>query len=382
MPRKKSESIVYSGYYVREPVGGFFWQAAHYLMGLRALGYDPWYYEDSGWRDAPRDYRAGLAAAGRFFSDIGFGERWVFVDLQRGEEHGPGAGRGRTLLEQAAALISYGWVNRLPAERGGGKLNILIDSDAAYTQLRLANGDRILRDILDRQALLFTLSENVGTPRAAVPTGGFTWRATRNPVHIPWWRSTGPPGRDYTTVGTWNDEGRDIVYKGETYLWRKRSEWLKILDLPAKTGCRFEMAMDAAKIPGDREILESRGWRVRDPVPISLSPQRYREYLRGSRGEFSVSKDLYVRTRSGWFSDRSPCYLAAGRPVVLQDTGFGDGLPLGPGLHAFSDLEGAAEAIQQIERDYRRAGAHAAAVAREFFAAEKVVAALLEPAGL
>ena len=183
-------------------------------------------------------------------------------------------------------------------------------------------------------------------------------------------------------VGRWNEGTRDLTYQGETYHWRKRTEWLRCLDLPARTGQAFEVAMDVESVPGDVPVLAAHGWAVTDPRAVSADPFRYREYLRSSRGEFTVAKDMNVRLRSGWFSDRAACYLAAGRPVVEQDTGFGDVLPLGPGLHAFRTVEDAAAAIRAIESDYERARAHAAAVAREHFAADRVLARLLAVAGL
>ena len=196
------------------------------------------------------------------------------------------------------------------------------------------------------------------------------------------WADAGDPGPAYTTVGRWNESARDLTWGGETYRWRKRTEWLRCLDLPARTGASFEVAMDVESVPGDLPVLRAHGWTVADPRAVSTDPFRYRDYLRHSRGEFTVAKDLNIRLRSGWFSDRAACYLAAGRPVVEQDTGFGDVLPLGPGLHAFRTVEEAARAIEAIEADYARASAHAAAVARECFAADRVVGGLLELVGL
>jgi len=215
-----------------------------------------------------------------------------------------------------------------------------------------------------------------------VPTAGYTWHPTRQPVALAYWADAGPPGSAYTTVGKWDARGRDLVFRGETFGWRKRTEWMRCLDLPARTGAAFEVAMDVGSVPGDAERLAAHGWRVVDPRAVSADPWRYRDYVCGSRGEFTVAKDLNIRLRSGWFSDRAACYLAAGRPVVEQDTGFGDVLPLGPGLHAFRTLEEAAAAVRAIEADYPRASAHAGEVARECCAAERVLRVLLETVGL
>jgi len=383
--------VVVAGYLVRNPLGGYVWQAGHYLLGLRALGHDAWFYEDTGHfalaynpltNDYGPHYEHGLAATADFLRRIGFGDRWVFVDVERGVEHGPGTGRAADLLRDADLLINVAGVNRIPPERRAGRPAVYIDIDPAFTQIKAAEGDALLRAILDEHAHLFTFGENIGTPRSPVPTAGYLWHATRAPVALDWWADAGPPGRSYTTVGKWDAAGRDVTFRGETFAWRKRTEWLRCLELPERTGRGFEVAMDVDSVPGDRATLAAHGWEIVDPLAVSADPWRYRDYLRGSRGEFTVAKDMNIRLRSGWFSDRAACYLAAGRPVVEQDTGFGDVLPLGPGVHAFRSLDEAAAAVAGIEADYARASAHAAAVAREHFAAERVLAQLLGVVGL
>lgn len=383
--------IVLAGYLVRFPLGGYAWQAAHYLLGLRALGHDVWFYEDTGHYAVAHNpvtgelgptYDYGIAAAARFLDQLGFGDRWMFVDTARSLEYGPGAQRVDALLRDADVLVNLGGMNRLPLERRSGRPAVYIDLDPVYTQIKLESGDSLLRAILDEHTHLFTFGENISTPRSPVPTGGCTWHPTRQPVVLELWANAGRPGRAYTTVGKWDSAGRDLTYQGETFQWRKRTEWLRCLDLPARTTAEFEMAMNVESVPGDLELLEAHGWRVVDPVAISIDPWRYRDYLCGSRGEFTVAKDMNVRLRSAWFSDRAACYLAAGRPVVEQDTGFGDVLPLGPGLHAFHTVEAAADAVGVIEADYDRASAHATEVAREYFAAEKVLGRLLREVGL
>jgi hypothetical protein len=383
--------IVFAGYVVRMPVGGYVWQALHYLLGARALGHDAWFYEDTAHYDLAYDPEAnevgpalgyGIRAAGDYLGRLGFGDRWVFVDVARGDEHGPAAGRAAALLREADLLVTLNDVNHIPLERRGGRPAIYVDLDPGYTQIRAASGNAGMRAILDAHQHLFTLGENIGTPRSPLPTGGYTWHPTRPPVALEHWAQATPPGVAYTTVGRWDAGGRDVTWDGETYHWRKRVEWERFLELPRRTGCTFEVAMDVESVPGDPERLRAHGWRIVDPRPVSADPWRYRDYLRASRGEFTVAKDLNVRLRSGWFSDRSVCYLAAGRPAILQDTGFGDVVPLGPGLHAFRTLEEAAAAARAIEADYAGARAHAAALAREHFAADRVLANLLRVAGL
>jgi hypothetical protein len=382
--------VVLAGYLVRNPLGGYAWSVAHYLLGLRALGHDAWLYEDTGHyelaydpvaNDFGTDYGYGIRAAGEFLGRLGLAERWVFVDVARGQEHGPGAGRATELLRDADLLINVAGINRIPPDRRGGRPAIFVDIDPAFTQVKAATGDALLRAILDEHDVHATFGENIGTPRSPLPTAGYTWHPTRPPVAIECWQDAPAPGATYTTVGRWNENTRDLSYAGETYRWRKRSEWMRFLELPARTGAAFEVAMDVESVPGDLPLLRSYGWAVADPRAVSTDPFRYRDYLRASRGEFTVAKDMNIRLRSGWFSDRAACYLAAGRPAIEQDTGFSDVLPTGPGLHAFRTADEAVEAIRTIEADYPRASAHAATVARECFAADRVVAALLRLAG-
>jgi hypothetical protein len=385
-------TIVFAGYLVRYPLGGYAWQMAHYLLGFRALGHDVWFYEDTGvWDcdtaynpvadDSACSYEYGVDFVGSFLGKLGFGERWVFVDAYHGAKYGPGANRLNQLLKDADILVSFGPVNRLPLELSRKRPSLFIDSDPIYAQLRLENGDDDFAALLNAHTAHFTFGENIGKAGALLPTAGYRWRPTRQPVAVELWENAGPPGPAYTTVGKWNAEGRDMQYRGETFQWRKRTEWMHFLDLPSRSGQRFELAMDVESVPGDLDTLSQHGWQVVDPLRASIDPWGYRSYLRGSRGEFTVAKDMNVRFRSGWFSDRAACYLAAGRPVVEQDTGFSEVLPLGPGLHAFNSIEAAVDAVRIIESDYERASAHASEVAREYFAADRVLAAMLAAAG-
>src|SRR5919108_3882534 len=338
--------IIFAGYLVRYPLGGYAWQMAHYLLGFRALGHDIWFYEDTGdcncafaynpvTSEFAASYEYGITATANFLSKIGFGNRWAFVELDRGLRYGPAANRIDMLLQESDLLVSFGPVNRVPAELFRNRPAIFIDADPVYLQLKLAKGDRGLAAILDAHTFHFTFGENIGKAGSSLPTGGYTWHPTRQPVALEVWKNGDSPGHAYTTVGKWDSQGRDIDYRGETFTWRKRTEWCRFLDLPSTTAKTFELAMDVDSVPGDLQLLTEKGWRVIDPFQISIDPWRYRDYLRGSRGEFTVAKDMNVRLQSGWFSDRTACYLAAGRPVIIQDTGFGGVLPLGPGLHAF-----------------------------------------------
>jgi hypothetical protein len=385
--------IVFAGYLVRYPLGGYAWQMAHYLLGFRSIGHDVWFYEDTGklncdlaynplTNEFAPSYKYGIKATANFFSKIGFGDHWLFFDVDRGLKYGPGANRMDALLHESDLLVSFGPVNRIPIELFRERPSIFIDSDPVYLQLKLAKGDKSLAAILDAHTLHFTFGENIGGAGSSVPTGGYTWHPTRQPITMGIWESAESRGHAYTTVGTWYSKGRDLEYQGETFKWYKRSEWCRFLDVPNRTAKTFELAMDVDSVPGDVELLTAKGWHVIDPIQISIDPWRYRDYLRASRAEFTIAKDMNVRLRSGWFSDRSACYLAAGKPVVTQDTAFGDILPVSRGLFAFRSMEDILTAIDTIESDYEQHSRAAREIAEEYFAAENVLRGLLDRVGL
>lgn len=380
------DRIVYAGYLVRCPLGGYAWQVLHYLTGLRALGWDVFFYEDTGHTEhafdperglSDVDYGYGCRFVESFLGRHGFGDRWVFHDVRRDAYAGLDRDATEQLFREARVLINAGGVHRFAPERRQGKTCVYIDMDPAFTQLRLAGGDAQLDELLREHDRLFTFGENIGTARCTVPSGLLDWRPTRQPVALEYWPVEPlPDDAAFTTIGRWDSGGRDVELDGQLYTWRKRTEWQKLMDLPARTGARFDIAMDVHD-PADRAQLVANGWQVRDPVALSADPDAYRRFIQGSAGEVSTAKDVNVRLRSGWFSDRSACYLAAGRPVIVQDTAFDDVLPTGEGLLSFRTLDEAVAAVTAVRADPARHGRAARAIAERYFAAPDVLSALL-----
>ncbi len=376
-----ADKIIVAGYLVRCPLGGYAWQVLHYLLGLRSLGFDPYFYEDTayysdcfdpgtGSMHVPPD--AGIAFADAFFRRFGCADRWVFWDASRDRHHGMTAADTRALLHDARLLLTLAAVNRLP--RVPRQRRLFIDIDPAYTQIRVAEGDRALCDLLAEHDLHFTIGESIGTPACPIPTDRFTWLTTRQPIALDLWPPLPPePAAAFTTVGRWDERRRDLRFRGETYAWSKRVEWMKFLDLPVRTGQRFTPAMDIDKAPADAEVLRAHGWGAIDPIAVSRDALTYRAFIQRSKGEFTVAKDLNVRLASGWFSDRSACYLAAGRPVVTQDTGFARHLPAGRGLFAVRTLDEAASAVVAIAADYEAHCRAARRIAETCFDAKRVL---------
>ena len=217
-------------------------------------------------------------------------------------------------------------------------------------------------------------------PRAG---GRLTWHPTRPPVLLDEWHPGVGPANPaaFTTVGTWHNNGNDIEVGGTTYYWSKHVNFAKVLDVAGRAGQPIELATDINSGPDyDRAIAG--GFTFRPVVPMSLDIDDYRKYISSSRGEFTVSKDLYVRTRSGWFSDRTVCYLAAGRPVITQFTGFEKYIPSGTGLLGFDDADGAVDAIRAVNSDYPRHAKAAREIAAEYFDAIKLLDEIAGKAGL
>jgi hypothetical protein len=219
-----------------------------------------------------------------------------------------------------------------------------------------------------------------------VPVKTFRYTATRQPIILDWWRPSSArqsiPLTDgcFTTISSWRQAERDIEWQGELYTWSKHHQFLRFLDLPSRTAQALELALagDADAV----QLLTVNGWRVLDACNLSKNIGSYHDYIVGSRGEFTVAKDQYARLRSGWFSDRSACYLAAGRPVVTQDTGFGNILPVGEGLFAFNSMDEILAAFAAINSDYEKHTGAARAIAEEYFRAETVLGKLLEDLGV
>jgi glycosyltransferase involved in cell wall biosynthesis len=219
----------------------------------------------------------------------------------------------------------------------------------------------------------------LGRADCLLPDMGITWHATRPPVVLDCWQPQ-PPADTWSTVLTWNNFRKPIAYRGAVY-GSKELEFPKVEQLPGRLpDVSLELAVGGTDPP--RQRWQELGWRVRESQGVSDTLDRYREYIQQSRAEFSVAKNVYTATRSGWFSCRSVCYLAAGRPVVVQDTGFSELLPTGEGLLAFSDLEEAVAAIQEVEADYARHQRAAWHVARESFDSSRVLTEILQHVGL
>ena len=391
-PARRGRLVVW-GLLASQPFGGMTWQVLHYVAGLRRLGFDVWYVEDGPWSvfdfdslDQTDTYDRNIRYLELQMERIGLSDRWVFREPRAdGRCYGAldVAGLERLYSEVDAALNLCGAQEQQP-RHDAIKCRIYVETDPVRLQVEIAGGDARAIDIASSHDVLFTYAENIGAEDCRIPLVDFTWNRTRPPVIQEWW--AGEPIQQqapFTTITAWTHHtGSDVEWEGAQWRWNKQAQWEAVLELPSRTTQPLELAIGPIDLePSEHERVTDAGWRL-TPGRGLRDPQAYRRYIQQSKGEFTVAKEQYVIPSSGWFSDRSVCYLAAGRPVITQDTGFGRFVPTGEGLFAFSDIEGAAAAIDAVSRDYRRHCVAAEELAVAEFAAETVLEDLLTTAGL
>jgi len=377
--------IIVLGHIVRGPLGGMAWSHLHYLLGLARLGHDVFFVEDSD--DYPSCYDPetditgtdptyGLRFATRLFERVGLGDRWAYHDAHTSRWLGPCADRILGLCATADLLLNIGGVNPMRPWLTGVPARALIDQDPAFTQIRHLT-DPAARDLAMHHTAFFSFGENIGLSRSAIPGYGLPWWPTRHPIVLDDWPVTAGPERGrFTTVMLWQSYP-PREYCGVRY-GLKSDSFGPYLDLPEKAGDIFELAIGSPTAP--YALLRGKGWGVRDPRGPTRDPWTYQRYIQQSKAEFSVAKHGYVISRSGWFSERSAAYLASGRPVLVQETGFSDWLQTGSGVIPFSTSEEALAGIEQISSRYEFHCRAARAVAEEYFDTRRVLPDLIERA--
>jgi hypothetical protein len=361
--------------------GGSIWVRLQYLLGLERLGVQPYWVDRLAAPDARKNPHGVDYLVDRFrrtAEEFGFGARWCIV-FDGGRQHfGMAARELDSVVADADLLINIS--GHLPA---GSPLERIprrayIDVDPGFTQIWAQQVDMGLA----RHNFFFTTGQNVGGRGFAIDLQGVPWQPTLPPVALEAW----PPCTDgsctrISTVADWRGS-QDAIYKGEWY-GGKREEFLGFLRVPLEAGREFELALLVGQEDyEDLGILLRHGWRVLDPYACAGDVHSYREFVQRSRAEFSVAKRGYVRSRSGWVSDRTACYLASGKPSIVQSTGFAPRLPTGDGLLAFDTVQEAVDAVRSVERDYEHHAAAARRIAEDHFDARIVLGSLLERVGL
>jgi hypothetical protein len=363
----------------RPRAGGHTWFALQYLLGFRRLGWDVLLVDRLD-EDMCRD-ASGCPCAPersvnlRYLADVmagqGMADCWTVL-LPDGAAAGVPRGETKRRLAEADFLLNVmGYLND-EEMLSAAQLRVFLDIDPGFGQMWKELGQCDLFAGHDR---FVSVGLNVGDPNCAVPTCGLPWISTLPPVALGEWPAR-PGGTAFTTVASWRGPYDRIEYEGHTYGLRAH-EFRRFIDLPARTSAQFELALaiDPAET-ADLRRLGEQGWSLLEPREVACDPLAYKRFIAASLAEFTVAKGIYVDTRSGWFSDRSACYLASGKPVVAQETGFGSHLPTGEGLLSFSTPEEAVVAVEAVMAEPGRHARAARELAEEHFDADRVLRSL------
>jgi hypothetical protein len=384
--------IVVSGFVGLFPFGGVIWDYVQYVAGFAKLGCEVVYLEDTGaWpvyqTESDASYNVAHVAAA--MDHFGFADRWGYRDAITGECFGMSETALKTFCRSADIFLNLSCSATLRDEYASIEVRALVDTDPMFTQIQylhdvsLDGGPTGMRELIENHTHHFSFGERIGNDGCRIPTLGLRWHPTRQPVVLDYWPvSESPNGSScYSTVMNWRVVD-DVVFDGERW-GQKDVEFMRFLELPRRVpdiplGVAVSLTPES-EFPAS--AARDAGWRVLDPSVCAHDARSYQEYILGSRGEFSVAKQTYVKANTGWFSCRSSCYLAAGRPVVTQDTAWSKLLPTGRGLLAFHDEESAIDALQQVESDPRRHSLAAREIANDFFDSDVVLSDMLHRMG-
>ena len=381
--KTKQLRILVLGYIVRGPMGGMTWHHLQYFLGLFQMGYDVYFLEDSGDTEyscfdplrnvTDKNPEYGLNYADQVFKKVGLENRWAYYDHHEERWHGPISNQAKQIIKDADVLFNLSCSNTIRSWLNEVPVRILIDTDPLFTQIRnLTDPDRF--KLSEQHNVFFTFGENINDPACQIPDDGFPWQPTRQPIVLDAWPVVpGHQENSFTTVMKW--ESYPGQYFNGRYFGLKADSFAGYWHLPGQTNERLEMAMSDKTAP--RGSLSDHGWHISNPSHISSDPWKYQEYIQQSKGEFSIAKHGYVVGNTGWFSERSAGYLASGRPVVLQDTGFSKWMQTGKGVIPFNDKEEAIECIKAVNKDYKAHCVVARNIAEEYFNSSVVLSDLI-----
>ena len=402
----KRLNIVVAGTLASDPYAGMAWMHMQIILGLTRLGHNVYYYEiTSTWPYNPilqtrvenTDY--SIPYLKKIFTDFGVEGRWAYrSSFSNNEWHGLSKPKAEGFLANADLVFNVSGSTRFSQEELKVGRLVYYGTDPVYAELLYALGETETVNFINEHDDIVTYGENIGNPDCIIPPLPRLRAKTRQAVILDYWKGGAPTKNEMTTVGNWKQSGRDIDFEGETYFWSKHHEFLKFLDLPKRISQPIELAMNLASMQtfqhgegtditafgfsvDEYDLLTSNGWKLIDAPSFTTDPWRYRDYILSSRGEFTFAKDQNIRLKSGWFSERSACYLAAGRPVITQDTGFGNVLPTGTGLFAFNTMDDIISAVDAINSNYEKHCKAALDIAEEYFKAEIVMKKVLNDLG-
>ncbi len=406
--------IIVTGLIAQHPtLAGVAWDYLQYVVGLARLGHDVYYLEDSGewpynldggasghdWIAA--DCTANVNYLAKVMARFGLADKWAYRFPTKAKWYGLSDKQRKAVIETADLLINVSGTLERPEDYRRIPRLAYIDTDPVFTQikLQLPRGQEEFQKRFAAHDVHFSFGECFVQHMLA---SGHRWRATRQPIVLAEWRPSTAHREVFTTVMNWTSY-KPLRFGGQTY-GQKDVEFKRFLELPARVApAVLEIALSKTQHVGwqtsdgdwslsvrewvrahpnctAHDLLTHAGWHVVEPSEVCGDLDSYRHYIESSKAEWSVAKNGYVLGQPGWFSCRSACYLAAGRPVIVQDTGFSAILPVGEGILPFKTLEEAMAAIHELEGNYARHAQAARAIAAEYFDADKVVKRLIDEA--
>jgi len=376
-------SIIVSGMIAADPhQGGATWAVLQYVLGLRRLGHDVHLIEPlpalARRAQGPLATSVNAAYFRRVADDFGLSGNATLLRSDTRETVGTPYEELVRIAARADILINISGMLTEPDLTGPIRTRVYLDLDPAFVQVWHTQGVDMR---FGGHTHFVTIGQAIGRPDCAVPTCGLNWIPTHQPIVVGRWPVAGRIVHDaFTTVGNWRGYGS--VEHGGVFYGQKAHSLRKLITLPRRTSEQFLLALaihpDEKK---DLAALAENGWRLVDPAAVAGNPADYQRFIQGSRAEFGVAKSGYVAAQCGWFSDRSVCYLASGRPVLAQDTGFARFLPTGEGLFSFETADDVLAAAEELRRDYPRHAKAGRAIAEEFFHSDKVLTRLLNEVG-
>lgn len=391
----KKLKIVVGGFIGLFPTGGATWDYLQYPLGLKLMGHDVYYIEDtmlypvyqaSG--DSWDDCTFGVEYLKKAMAEVGLENNWAYRDVASGKIFGMSETKLKSICETADVFINVSSSTFLRDEYLNIPVKILIDTDPMFTQYQYylkqeAGGTeaQAAKDYMNAHNLFFTFGLNIGQPDCRIPQFDFNWLTTKKPICLQFWDQPFSPHSKFgfTSIMNWT-ERPDFIYENESW-GQKNKEFQKFFDLPAASGEKYEIIINR---PKDTEttksmaFLEKCGWTVLSPDHLISDKENYKNFVQSSFAEFSVTKETYIKSNSGWFSGRSAVYLASGKPVLTQDTQWSKYIPSGEGVFAINDLETAIQAVKEVTGNYARHARAAKDIAQEYFDSSKVLADILK----
>lgn len=390
----KKLRIIVGGYIGLYPTGGATWDYIQYPLGLQMLGHDVYYIEDTRQYPVFQDGKNWNDASGciqylkAMMEAFNLKDKWAYRDIASGKCYGMTQEKVNELCRSADVFINISCSTFLREEYLNIPTRVLIDSDPMFTQVQYeleSGGDMptegpTTRHMLANHNFLFSFGENIGAEDCKIPTLGFKWRTTRQPVCLNLWENKQKQTVDsFTSIMNWSGR-KKMIYKNEGW-GQKDVEFEKYRSVPAKLpDTNFKMVINNPLIDEsnfDSDDLKSLGWNILTPALTIGNTDDYRSFIINSAAEFSVAKETYVKSNSGWFSGRSACYLAAGKPVVTQETGWSKFIACNEGLFSFNSVETAIAAIEEVNENMEHHSKKAVNLAREYFDSNIVLTNLL-----